>query len=171
MGKGGYKGKRTCHNEFLPRLTLNVHANHCARVCFVEQEAFKNDISARLKYAVTHDCETKWNQCGKLDKKYLRKGKIDRSNSAVPRKHPHAFFAYFMHVVFAFVYHYSCIIVEQVWHPRGWVVSRCAWERSWRCESTGSYVEQYVPSSCAPTPRVHTTADEHEAHLSSSACE
>jgi hypothetical protein len=48
-------------------------------VCFVcEQEAFKNDISAQLRFAALHDCETKWKQCGKPNNKNLKKGKIDR---------------------------------------------------------------------------------------------
>jgi hypothetical protein len=47
----------------------------CARVL---QEAFKNDISARLRFAALHDCETKWKQCGKPSNKNLKKGKIDR---------------------------------------------------------------------------------------------
>ena len=35
------------------------------------QEAFKNDISARLRFAALHDCETKWKQCGKPSNKPL----------------------------------------------------------------------------------------------------
>jgi hypothetical protein len=30
----------------------------------ISQEAAQNDISARLKYAALHDCETKWRTCG-----------------------------------------------------------------------------------------------------------
>ena len=48
-------------------------------LCLVcEQEAFKNDISAQLRFAALHDCETKWKQCGKPNNKNLKKGKIDR---------------------------------------------------------------------------------------------
>ena len=45
-----------------------------------EQEAFKNDISARLRFAALHDCETKWKKCGKPSKNNLKalKGKIDQ---------------------------------------------------------------------------------------------
>ena len=42
------------------------------------EEAMKNSLSSRLRFAALHDCETKWKQCGAPKNIKKLKGKIDR---------------------------------------------------------------------------------------------